>query len=185
MNHPASLVSVVIPVYNCESYLGESIQSVLDQVYRPIEVIVVDDGSTDGSPAVAQSFVTPELRYVYQPHSGLSAARNKGISHSQGSFLAFLDSDDLWLPRKLTLQLEAFHSDPELDMVFGQIEHFISPELAGKFDEHDRPLPGNFPGYSAGTMLIRKSSFFDESQMAKANCPLIFPRHSAPYSSYR
>src|SRR5436853_749734 len=101
-----SLVSVIIPVYNCEQYLAEAIQSVLAQTHPTIELIVVDDGSTDNSAAVAKSFAV--VRYVFQRQGGPGAARNRGISLARGSFLAFLDADDVWVAGKLTRQLAAF-----------------------------------------------------------------------------
>ena len=153
------LVSIIIPVYNCDCYLAEAVESVLTQTYRPIEIIVVDDGSNDRSADVARSFEDPEVRYFYQPNSGLSAARNRGIRLARGSFFAFLDSDDTWLSEKLSLQMAALECDPELDMIFGQVSQFYSPEL----DEHVRAETELderiLPGYSAGTMLIRRESF--------------------------
>src|ERR1700758_706720 len=98
-----SLISVIIPVYNAEKYLAEAIESVLAQTYRPIEVIVVDDGSTDSSADIAKRFAS--VRYCFQSHSGLGATRNRGIDLSQGKFLAFLDADDLWVEDKLTHQM--------------------------------------------------------------------------------
>ena len=99
------LVSAIIPVYNCERYLAEAIESVLAQTYRPIGIIVVDDGSTDGSADVAKSFTDPQVRYFYQPNSGQGAARNQGTNLARGSFFTFLDADDLWTDNKLELQL--------------------------------------------------------------------------------
>ena len=91
LNKP--LVSVIIPVYNAERYLAEAIESVLAQTYRPIEVIIVDDGSTDSSADIAKRY-NSLVRYFFQPNSGLAAARNKGISQAKGSFFAFLDVTD-------------------------------------------------------------------------------------------
>jgi len=101
------LISVIIPVYNCDRYLGEAIESVLSQTYRPLEILIIDDGSTDNSAEIAKSFI-PHIQYYYQPHNGfVSKALNRGISLSQGAFLAFLDSDDLWSDsNKLTKQMQ-------------------------------------------------------------------------------
>jgi len=158
MGQDTPLVSVVIPVYNCEQYLAEAIESVLVQTYWPIEIIVVDDGSTDSSADVAQRF-PPPVRYRFQPHSGAGAARNRGIDQAQGSFFAFLDADDLWVEDKLARQRAAFDDDAELDMVFGHVRHFHSPEL----DEDSRkriPYPAEImPGYSHATMLIARDAF--------------------------
>ena len=91
------LVSCVIPVWNGEKYLGEAIQSVLDQTYSNIELVIVDDGSTDGTPDVIASF-TNRVTSIRQEQSGPAAARNTGISASKGEIVAFLDSDDIWEP---------------------------------------------------------------------------------------
>jgi glycosyltransferase involved in cell wall biosynthesis len=154
------LVSTIIPVYNCERYLAEAIESVLAQTYRPIEIIVVDDGSTDGSADVAKDFADLQVQYFYQPNSGPGAARNQGTSLARGSLFAFLDADDVWLADKLTLQMATFESNPELDVVFGHISQFHSPEL----DAHLKAKMGHegeiMPGCFAGTMLIKRESFF-------------------------
>lgn len=146
------LVSVIIPVYNYERYLAEAIESVLAQTCSHTEIIVVDDGSTDGSAAVAGHY-TNSVKYFYQPNAGLAAALNKGISMSSGGFLSFLDADDIWTPKKLEHQMSAM-DDPEIDMVFGQIEQFYSPEL-----NKQQGTVGVMPGYSKGTLLIRRQSF--------------------------
>ena len=161
MNHNP-LISVIIPVYNGEAYLAEAIESVLRQTYRPIKLIVVDDGSTDGSAEVAQRFL--EVRYCFQPQSGAAAARNRGTSLAQGTFLAFLDADDLWTSQKLTRQLAVFENNPALDMLFAQVKPFHSPEL----DEETKkrlPIPAHImPGYHPGTMLIKRDAFFRVGQ---------------------
>lgn len=150
-------ISVIIPVYNGERYLAEAIESVLKQTLPPAEVIVVDDGSTDYSAAIAQSFAT--VRYLHQPNAGSNAARNRGILHSTGNFLAFLDADDLWMPDKLAVQLAAFSQEPSLDFVYGYVEQFYSSDLpagerAGWVDT-SQPRPG----IHQGTLLARRSSF--------------------------
>lgn len=126
-------ISVIIPVYNRERYLAETIESVLAQTYRPIEIIVVDDGSTDKTADVARR-LSENIRYFYQSNSGCSAARNKGIEIALGSFISFLDSDDLWVEEKLSRQMTVFDSDSDLDMVFGQVSNFYSSNL----EQHKR-----------------------------------------------
>jgi glycosyltransferase involved in cell wall biosynthesis len=121
MDPTRSLVSVVIPVYNGERYLAETIQSVLDQTYRHFEVIVVDDGSTDGSAAVAQGF-GEAIRYVARPNGGVCKARNTGMAAARGAYLAFLDQDDLWLPEKLAMQVAYLERHPEIGAVYCQCE---------------------------------------------------------------
>src|SRR5215813_10638726 len=102
------LVSVIIPVYNYDRYLAEAIESVLSQTYQHLEVIVVDDGSTDRSGAVARSFAGRGVRYCYQAHAGIGPARNKGVELAQGDLIAFLDADDRWPSEKIERQLHAF-----------------------------------------------------------------------------
>ena len=111
-------ISVIIPVYNCDRYLAQAIESVLAQTYQPMEIIVVDDGSTDNSGAVAKNFGS-SVRYYFHDNSGLGATRNRGIELAQGNFLAFIDADDLWVENKLSHQIAAFETNPQLDIVFG------------------------------------------------------------------
>ena len=105
------LVSVVIPVYNGERFLAQAIESVLGQTWREVEVIVVDDGSSDHSGEIARRFAP--VRCLRQDNAGQAAARNRGAAAATGRFLAFLDADDLWLADKLERQLTAFRSAPD------------------------------------------------------------------------
>src|SRR6476646_8439048 len=114
------LVSVIIPVYNYERYLAEAVESVLNQTHRNLEVIVVDDGSTEQSGAVARSFADRGVRYIHLVHAGIGPTRNKGVELAGGDFIAFLDADDRWPEEKIERQLRAFENDPGLEMVFGQ-----------------------------------------------------------------
>ena len=114
------LVSIIVPAYNQSHYLEAAVQSALAQTYADVEVIVVDDGSTDDTRAVAQRLTDSRVRYVYQENRGLPAARNTGIRHARGSLLSFLDSDDLFLPDKVRLLLAAMEADPSLGLVAGQ-----------------------------------------------------------------
>ena len=122
-----ALVSVIIPVRNGEAYLGAAIESVLAQTIPPLETIVVDDSSTDGSARVARSF-GERVRYTSQPRGGSAAARNRGIQLARGNFFGFLDADDVWLPEKLAIQTAAFAADPELDLAFGLVVEFRAPD---------------------------------------------------------
>lgn len=153
------LVSTIVPVYNGEKYVSEAIESILAQAYRPIETILVDDGSTDGTSEIAKRF-SPNVKYWYQTNAGTGAARNRGIELAKGSFFAFLDADDLWLPDKLTVQMAAFHDDPETEIVFGYVKQFYSPELdditKSKLRCPDKAMPGCLPC----TMLIKRDAFF-------------------------
>ncbi|MBV6496243.1 MAG: putative glycosyltransferase EpsE [Pyrinomonadaceae bacterium] len=110
------LISVIIPNYNYARYLPEAIESVLAQTHKNVEVIVVDDGSTDDSKEVLASF-GDRIRTIFQQNQGVSAARNRGVAESNGDFLAFLDADDAFLPSKLEKQLELFRADEEIGLV--------------------------------------------------------------------
>jgi glycosyltransferase involved in cell wall biosynthesis len=154
-NNP--LISVIIPVYNGEKYLAEAIESVLSQTDFRLDVIVVDDGSTDNTARVAESFGS--VRYHYQMNAGVGAARNKGIVMAYGDYFAFLDADDLWMTDKIKRQLIAFEADSELDMAFGHTQQFYSPELTPPEKDRLRIPAETLPAYNADTMLIKKKSF--------------------------
>ncbi|KPA11621.1 glycosyltransferase-like protein, family 2 [Candidatus Magnetomorum sp. HK-1] len=104
-------ISVIIPVYNRPVFVKEAIQSVLDQTYPDVELIVVDDGSTDETAHVLNQFGNA-IRVIHQQNQGVSAARNTGIHNSTGTWIAFLDSDDIWLPEKLTKQMQYVLATP-------------------------------------------------------------------------
>ena len=112
-----SKVSVIIPTYNRAHVLREAIDSVLTQRYSDLELLVVDDGSTDHTKEMMSSY-TSKLTYIYQEHKGVSAARNRGIKHAKGDYLSFLDSDDLWLPDKLSLQMKFMRYHPEIHICY-------------------------------------------------------------------
>lgn len=151
------LISVVMSVFNNRAYLGEAIESVLSQTGAPHELIVIDDGSTDGSADVVKSY-GEGVRYVYQPNSGIGPATNRGLALATGEYLASLDSDDLWLPGKTAAQLAFLAADPSCDLVFGHYEEFVTPELpSGRLTLGDRPA-GPRPGHVFGSMLARRES---------------------------
>jgi glycosyltransferase involved in cell wall biosynthesis len=116
-------VSVIIPAFNGEKYIGETIQSILAQTHRPLEVLVVDDGSTDRTAEIVQRFGEP-VRYSRQENAGTAAARNRAVAESRGEFIALLDQDDLWVPHKLERQMPRFAEDPRIGLVFAGIEFF-------------------------------------------------------------
>jgi glycosyltransferase involved in cell wall biosynthesis len=122
------LVSVVVPTYNCERYVGEAIESIERQTYRHLEIIVVDDGSTDRTPEVVRRF-TSSVRYVRQAHSGVGTARNRGAQEARGTVLAFGDADDRMLPHRLDRQVSAFLQDPSLEASYGRFTEFWSPDV--------------------------------------------------------
>jgi len=110
------MISVIIPTYNHACFLAEAIDSVLAQTLAPLEVIVVDDGSTDATPEVLAAY-GDRIRVIRQKNQGVAMARNAGIAAARGEYLAFLDSDDVWYPRKLELQMPRFDAEPQLGLV--------------------------------------------------------------------
>jgi glycosyltransferase involved in cell wall biosynthesis len=146
-------VSALICVRNGEPYLAEAIDSALGQTAPPSELIVVEDSSTDRSAEIARSYA-PRVRLIQPEPRGLSAARNTAVAASSGEFVAFLDSDDLWEPQKLELQLEAFARDPQLDFVFTRTREFASPADAERFEVRPGPLAGAL----ASSLCARRSA---------------------------
>jgi len=154
-----SLISCIIPVFNGARYLREAVASILAQTYRPIEIIVVDDGSTDDTAEVVRNY-GDQVRYVWQPNGGPSAARNRGVRAAQGALVAFLDQDDVWHPNKLTRQMVQFMTRPELDLCVTHAQIFWIPELrkeAARFREHRQMRA--VPGYLTGTLLAQRALF--------------------------
>jgi glycosyltransferase involved in cell wall biosynthesis len=151
-------VSVLLACWNAAPYVGEAVQSVLDQRPPPHDIIAVDDGSTDQSAAVLASFGT-RLILIPQPNSGVGAALNRAAAEATGDVLAFIDADDLWTPGKLARQTEALAADPQLDAVFGFMETFASPDLP--LDERSRlRIPEEpEPAFTKNGMLIRSAAF--------------------------
>lgn len=108
--------SVLIPTWNREEYLGEAIESVLCQTYQDFEIIVVDDGSTDGTAKLVKQY--ERVRYVWQPHGGISVARNRALAEARGDLIAWLDSDDLYVPDKLEKQAAYLDANSACDILF-------------------------------------------------------------------
>jgi glycosyltransferase involved in cell wall biosynthesis len=155
----APLVSCIIPVFNGERYLEETLDGVFAQTHRPIEVIVADDGSTDRSAEIASAYRHAVVR-VRQPNAGHAAARNLGLSVATGEYTAFVDADDLWHPEKLARQLERFAARPELGVVFTHLENFRSADGDPSPGPSEGPLRP-IPGYTSVSMLARSKVFAD------------------------
>lgn len=153
------LVSVVIPVFNGERFLAETIESVLAQTHEPVETIVVDDGSTDGSAEIARSY---PVSYLYQENSGVAAARNRGLAAAAGEFISLLDQDDVWLPRKLELQVHALARNPAAGICSCRFDTFLEPGCTvpdwvqnPAYVESDR----SYRNSQLGTLLVRRALF--------------------------
>lgn len=149
------LVSVIIPVYNGEQYLAEAIESVFAQDYRHIEVIVVDDGSIDNTADIARSY--REVRYIYQINQGHGKAKNVGIAATRGEFIAFLDADDLWLPNKLSHQVDYLLNHSHIEYTLCKMRMFLEPGTnlpAGLNKDH---LLEETLAYIPSALLVRKT----------------------------
>lgn len=145
------LVSVVIATYNLAAYVPLAIQSVLDQDYSNIEVIVIDDGSTDGTRNAVKPYLNDaRVRYLFQDNRGQAAAKNYGVRQSHGDYVAFLDGDDMWAPEKLELQMPLFSRSEAIGVVYSRMRYI---------DEQGKELgiPDNelFRGRVSGLLLIR------------------------------
>ncbi|HXJ78361.1 MAG TPA: glycosyltransferase family A protein, partial [Candidatus Methylomirabilis sp.] len=149
------LVSVILPTHDRERYLVSALDSALGQEYRPIEVIVVDDGSTDGTARVVQGYA--EVRYRYQQNQGAAAARNAGVAMSGGEILAFLDSDDLWMPEKLRLQVRFLAENPAVGYCLTRMRTFVEPGTAGDPGRVDLSPPS--VGAVPSTLVVRREVF--------------------------
>jgi len=162
------LVSVVIPTHNGQRYIGATLDSVLAQRHRPLEILVVDDGSTDATAQIVRGYAS-EVRLIEQDQRGHPAARNTGIRAAAGELLGFLDHDDLWSPDKLERQMACLERDPALDLVFGHIQNFLTPEMPPE-ERRRLAVPLHpIPGLLQGAMLARRRSFdrvglFDEDR---------------------
>lgn len=170
------LVSVIIPAYNCARYLPAAIESVLQQTYPAIEIVVVDDGSTDETPEVLLRY--PRVMAIRQSNGGLSHARNQGIRRCRGEFVALLDGDDIWPETKLSDQVAFMQKHPEIGVLFGDARRFADngwtePTLFTRYsldaaffgsdylvvDPVKKLLPMNF--IPVGTALVRKRCLFE------------------------
>ena len=119
----AKLISVIVPAYNREKYIGAALDSIFAQDYRPIEVVVVDDGSTDGTASVARSY--PDVRYIYQENQGPAVARNTGLANCTGELISFLDADDYWPANKLRIQSDYLATHPDVGCVIAKSRNFL------------------------------------------------------------
>jgi glycosyltransferase involved in cell wall biosynthesis len=148
-------VSVILPVYNCERFLAESIESVLSQAYQPLELIVVDDGSTDGSGVIAQRY--DKVQYIWQENAGVSAARNRGLEFASGEFIAHQDADDIWLPKKLELQVRCLLDHPEVGYTVGRTKFFLEDGCTIPDGFRAELLQNDHAGRYLQATLMRKS----------------------------
>ena len=157
--HVNPLISVIIPIYNGEKFIENLLEQLVKQQYSPMEIIVVDDGSSDKTAQILAKYT--HVNYFYQENKGPAAARNNGLQQAHGTFIAFLDCDDLWSETHLNTLIQHFNNNPKLDIVKGQIQEqtIINQSIENK------ELP--YFNCLLGSCIIRKSTFnkigyFDE-----------------------
>jgi len=141
-------VGVIIPARDAAEYIGEALDSVLTQVPTPVDVVVVDDGSTDNTVSVVLGYPSP-VRCIQQAPLGPAAARNAGVAALATELVSFLDADDTWAANSLAVRLRALAEEPELDAVFGGMQRFAG----------EGPPSAPEPGWVLGAMLARRSVF--------------------------
>jgi glycosyltransferase involved in cell wall biosynthesis len=164
-----NLVSVIIPTYNRSHYLARAINSALAQKYSPLEIIVVDDGSTDNTPNVIASF-RDQIIPVRQDNMGVSAARNLGLQIARGEYIAFLDSDDFWAEEKLLEQIRTLEEHPDCDVSYtwwttvdehGHFKRFFHPNAEGSVFQQLY-----FSSYALSShILARRKCFYKEDRL--------------------
>jgi len=163
MTSATPLVSVIVPVYNGDRFLRDAIDSIRHQRHRPLEIIIVDDGSTDETRAVATS-LGGAVRYVHQANAGTPAARNAGLRLAQGALIGFLDADDLWTADKLAIQVTRLIEEPGVEIVLG----YTAVAVLTDGDGGRAPALPPSPMLTLGAALMRRASFlrtgfFDEA----------------------
>lgn len=169
-------ISIIIPAYNAAAYVADAVHSALAQTWLDKEVIVVDDGSTDASAAIAGSI--PGVTCLRQANAGVSRARNHGVRHSSGELVAFLDADDVWLPDKLEAQVRLFKNYPDCDLVCANFVEVPGSQVPTRWPDNGKCLSSHSctsalessfldPFFGTSTVIVRRTAFdrvggFDE-----------------------
>ena len=166
MSPQESFVSVIVPVHNGAKFLAEAVASIRQQSYQPLEIIIVDDGSTDETAELVPT-LGQDIQYTFQANSGPGAARNTGLTMAQGDLITFLDVDDLWPPEKLHTQVRYLKDDPSVDVVLGKTQFIRLPGAIGIDMQPDGPDHTMVNVY-LGSSVFRNSVFdkvgqFDET----------------------
>jgi len=141
----SALVSVVMPTYNHARFIGEAIESVLNQTYENFELIIIDNYSTDNTAEIVASYKDNRIKYLkFRNHGIIAASRNHGIKNASGEYISFLDSDDIWLPQKLDLQISLMESNREIGMSYVLYSHLLEDSsVKGIFPKSGERLRGN------------------------------------------
>jgi len=179
MKSPTPLVSVIIPAYNCAPFIDGTLESVYRQRYKNWEIILVDDGSTDDTRATIAPHMD-RIRYYCQENRGTAAARNAGVRRARGGLIAFLDNDDIWLPEKLELQVQAMQTWPDCGLVFTDGKTFtesgirrdsvISRRLAGWIAQHGTSDPMVVKGWLTRELFFVNEIASASSVMVRKEC---------------
>lgn len=151
------LFSVIIPVFNGEKYIGEALRSVFADSFHSFEIIVVDDGSTDNTANIVSSF--PDVQYHFQSNQGVAVARNTGIGLARGKYIAFLDSDDVWVPGRFSCSLDVLESKPEVQYVLGQLIMFLEEGCSKPKHIRDEWLEKPVDAASTSVLMARRAVF--------------------------
>lgn len=161
----SSLITCIIPAYNAAQYLAAAVESARAQDYAPVEIVLVDDGSSDATPAIAKRF-GDALVYLRQDNQGPVVARNRGLDAAKGAYVAFLDADDLWRSDKLTRQMDCFQARPDLDLCLSSMQNFSGPAPDMPVDRSandtlSEPLPAGLQGAFIRRALFERIGRFD------------------------
>jgi glycosyltransferase involved in cell wall biosynthesis len=150
-------ISVIIPFYNGAAFLKEAVESVLSQGIEDMEIVLVDDGSTDDSVEKIKQIKDDRIKVIRQENAGAATARNNGVKLATGKYIGFLDADDLWAPNKLKLQLAEIEKEGGVNMVYGQVKEFNDASVLSGISI--KPEEKTFVGYSPIALLISKQDF--------------------------
>jgi len=152
------MVNIIVPIYNGAEFIGETLESIFAQTYKEYRIIVIDDGSTDNTREAVTKF-GQSVNYHYQPSAGAGAARNRGIELANDEFVAFLDADDCWTPKKLERQISVLQENLKLDAVFGKVQQLNQNEWENRHNKLGNSSANSVAGYVPGAMLIRREFF--------------------------
>jgi glycosyltransferase involved in cell wall biosynthesis len=161
------LVSIIVPTYNSARYVSEAVESALKQDYSPIEVIVINDGSNDNTKDVLEPYLG-RIIYIYKENGGPASARNVGIKQAQGEYIAFLDSDDTWLPYKLEKQIALFKQDESIGLVHSHCISF-KKDISEILQQREEKNNGSFSAY-VFPKLFWRNFIVNSSVVIKKEC---------------
>jgi len=159
------LVSIIIPAYNAEGYIKRALKSALGQTYKNIEIVVIDDGSTDKTAQIVKLIYSPKIVYIYQENQGLGAARNNGIKASKGQYITFLDADDYYLSEKIEKQVEFLQNRPDDQVVYCDFISFYSKAPLKFLKKIHKKLSGDVLKYLLKSCFINPNTIMLKRQV--------------------